>query len=110
MVFPLPAHSTAPNSRRRKASVIAAVSMGRTILPYRYLRGRRGSGSCKRCQHSLAYGHPLVWQAGLLHKEMVDGCQSLIHQLKIINSLRRNVWQWHIGEIERAAIALPTIG
>jgi len=52
----------------------------------------------------------LVWQAGLLHKEIVDGCQDLIHQIKIINSLRRNVLQWHIGEIERAAIALPTIG
>src|SRR5262249_39283917 len=110
MASPPPAHSTAPNSRRRKASVIAAVNMGSTVLSYRCLRGRRGSGSCKRCQHGLAYGDPLVWQAGLLHKEMVDGGQDSIHQIKIINSLRRNVLQWHIGEIERAAIALPTIG
>src|SRR5712691_3426805 len=110
MVFPLPAHSTAPNSRRRKARVSAAVSMGWTVLSYRCLRGLRGSGSCKRCQHSLTYGGPLVWQAGLLHKEIVDGCQDLIHQIKIINSLRRNVLQWHSGEIERTAIALPAIG
>src|SRR5262245_52486979 len=109
MGCPPPAHSTAPNSRRRKSSVIAAVNMGSTVLSYRCLRGRRGSGRGKRCQHGLAYGDPLVWQAGLLHKKMVDGGQNLIHQIKVINRLRRNVLQWHIGEIERAAIALRTI-
>src|SRR5215813_11236205 len=40
---------------------------------------------------------------------MVDSCQSLIHQIKIIDSLRRNVRQGHVGKIERTAIALPTI-
>jgi len=41
---------------------------------------------------------------------MIDGCQGLIHQIKIIDGLRHNVLQWHSGEIERAAIALPAIG
>src|SRR5262245_11192965 len=40
---------------------------------------------------------------------MVDGRQGLIHQIKIINRLRHNVRQRHIGKIERAAITLPTI-
>jgi hypothetical protein len=46
----------------------------------------------------------------LLDKEMIDGCQRLIHQIKIINGLRGNVLQGHVGEIEWAAIALPPIG
>src|SRR5437867_5312417 len=45
----------------------------------------------------------------LLHKEMVDGCQSLIHQIKIIDSVRLNVLQGHVGKIEWTAIALPAI-
>src|SRR5712691_4140048 len=40
---------------------------------------------------------------------MIDGCQGLIHQIKIIDSLRHNVLQGHVGKIERTAIALPTI-
>src|SRR6516162_3605634 len=40
---------------------------------------------------------------------MIDSCQGLIHQIKIIDSLRHNVLQRHVGKIERAAIALPTI-
>src|SRR5262249_26851354 len=40
---------------------------------------------------------------------MIDGCQGLIHQIKIIDSLRHNVLQGHVGEIERTAIALPAI-
>src|SRR5438105_12832648 len=109
MVFPPPAQSTAPSRRRRNTSVSAAASMGCTTFLYWCLRCLRGSGRGERCQHGLAYGDPLVWPAGLLHKEMVDGCQGLIHQIKIINRLRHNVWQWHVGEIERAAIALSAI-
>src|SRR3989442_14800285 len=45
----------------------------------------------------------------LLHKEMVNGCQGVIHQVKIIDSLRLNVLQGHVGEIEGTAIALPAI-
>src|SRR5262249_26031031 len=81
---------------------------GVTVLSYWWLWGLRCSGG-KRCQHSLAYGDPLVWHAGLLHKKMVDGGQGLIHQIKIINRLRHNVWQRHISKIQWAAIALPTI-
>src|SRR5262245_60719366 len=91
MVFPPPAQSTTPNSRRRKASVSAAASMGWTVLSYWCLRDRRGSGGRERCQHRLAYADPLVWQVGLLHKEMVDGGEGVIHQIKVIHRLRRNV-------------------
>src|SRR5437016_14668288 len=45
----------------------------------------------------------------LLHKEMVNGCQGLIHQIKIIDSVRLNVLQGHVGKIEGTAIALPAI-
>src|SRR5919202_6532213 len=108
MVFPPPAQSTAAKSRRRNASVSAAVSMRCTAFSYWCLRGPRGGGR-ERCQHGLAYGNPLVWQAGLLHKEVVNGCQGLVHQIKVINRLRHNVLQGHVGEIERAAIALSAI-
>src|SRR5215813_13422733 len=40
---------------------------------------------------------------------MVDSCQSLIHQIKIIDSLRHNVLQGQVGKIEWTAIALPAI-
>src|SRR5262249_26487200 len=79
------------------------------ILSCRGLACRRGSGGRACGQHGLAYGDPLVWQLVLPHKEMIDGCQGLIHQIKIIDSLRHNVLQGQVGKIEWTAIALPAI-
>src|SRR5207249_959741 len=79
------------------------------MLSYCGLACLRCRGGRERGQHGLAYGDPLVWQLVLLYKEMMDGCQRLIHQIKIIDSLRYDILQGHVGKIEWTAIALPAI-
>src|SRR5215813_789677 len=107
--FPTPRAEDSPEQEEEHGEYHDDFEHGVYILSYRGLACRRGRGGRERGQHGLAYGDPLVWQLVLLHKEMIDGCQGLIHEIKIIDSLRHNVLQGHVGKIERTAIALPTI-
>src|SRR5215510_4923986 len=108
-VFPPPAQRTAPSRRRSTASITTTSSMEPILPRNRGLTCLRGRGGRERGRYGLAYGDPLVWQLVLLHKEIVDRCQGLIHQIKIIDSLWHNVLQGHVGKIEWTAITLPAV-
>jgi hypothetical protein len=66
--------------------------------------------SVQRLRYDLSDCDPSVWQAIFLNEEMIDCHKHLIHQVEIVNSLRVDCGQRRAGEIERATIALSTIG
>jgi hypothetical protein len=107
--LPTPSPEDSPEQEQEHGEYHDDIEHGTPILSSRGLTRLGGSRGHECGQHGLAYSHPLVWQLMLLHKEMIDGCQRLIHQIKIIDSLRHKVLQGDAGKIERTAIALPTI-